>query len=95
MATATTELCIALNDMQEMWYRLVAKEGSISLMDDLHLERFFTWLDGSKSSDLGSQARVYVKSLVDNAAEDVGHKIVVLTEQLGQNVRNKDISTLK
>lgn len=89
MATATTELCIVLNDMQEMWNRLVAKEAGTSLMDDLHLESFFTWLDGSETSGLGNQTRVFVKSLVDNAVEDVGHKIVVLTEQLGQNVRDQ------
>eukprot|EP00731_Ephydatia_muelleri_P029248 Em0020g892a len=85
MATATTELCIALNDMQEMLNRLEAKESGTSLMNDLHLENFFMCLDGSNASGLGNQARVYVKSLVDNAVEDVRHKIVVLTEQLGQN----------
>ena len=56
-------------------------------MEDLHLERFFLWLDSSGGEGLGGQARLYVKSLLDNAAEDIGHKIVVLTEQLGTNVR--------
>lgn len=95
MATATTELCIALNDMQEMLNRLEAKESGTSLMNDLHLENFFMCLDGSNASGLGNQARVYVKSLVDNAVEDVRHKIVVLTEQLGQNVRIKEISAFE
>eukprot|EP00731_Ephydatia_muelleri_P029252 Em0020g896a len=48
MATATTELCIALNDMQEMLNRLEAKESGTSLMNDLHLENFFMCLDGKQ-----------------------------------------------
>ena len=59
---------------------------STNLMEDLQLEKFFTWLDANTAGGLGGQARGYVRSLVDNAEEDIGNKIVILTEQLGQNV---------
>ena len=83
----TVQLCIILNNMQHIRDKFWPPQGFTEkgLMEELKLETFFAQLDG-KQRGLGEQARGLVKDIVENAAEDMQHKILVVTMDLGQHV---------
>ena len=83
----TVQLCIILNNMQHIRDKFSPPQGSTEkgLIEELKLETFFAQLD-AKQKGIGEQARGIVRDIVENAAEDMQHKIVVVTMELGQQV---------
>lgn len=83
----TVQLCVVLNNMQHIRDKLSPPQGSAEkgLMEELKLESFFAQLD-AKMRGMGEQARGLVKDIVESAAEDIQHKLLVVTTALGQQV---------
>ena len=81
----TVQLCVVLNNMQHIRDKLSPPQGSAEkgLMEELKLESFFAQLD-AKMRGMGEQARGLVKDIVESAAEDIQHKLLVVTTALGQ-----------
>ena len=83
----TVQLCVILNNMQHIRDKFSPPQGSTEkgLMEELKLESFFGQLD-AKRNGTGEQAKSLVKDIVESAAEDIQHKLLVVTMALGQQV---------
>eukprot|EP00731_Ephydatia_muelleri_P029251 Em0020g895a len=71
--------------MQHIRDKFSPPQGSTEkgLMEELKLESFFAQLD-AKRNGTGEQAKSLVKDIVESAAEDIQHKLLVVTTALGQ-----------
>ena len=90
---ATVQLCIILNNMQTIKDKLsppdLALDGPsepkpVGIIDELGLQEFFDWLEQEKG--IGLKLKEFVNKTMHNAADDIQHKIHVVTKQLGQQV---------
>ncbi|KAL5473226.1 hypothetical protein EMCRGX_G027680 [Ephydatia muelleri] len=81
----TVQLCVILNNMQHIRDKFSPPQGSKEkgMMEELKLESFFAQLD-AKRNGTGEQAKSLVKDIVESAAEDIQHKLLVVTTALGQ-----------
>lgn len=82
----TTQLCIILNNMGYMEQKLSSQKSQNvpSLVEELELQSSFEWLQ--KESGIGDQAKKLVGEIVDSAANDIEHKIMGVSKQLGEQV---------
>ena len=55
------------------------------LVEELQLQSSFEWLQ--KEKGIGDQAKKLVGNIVDSAANDIEHKIVGVSRQLGEQVK--------
>ena len=90
---ATVQLCIILNNMQTIQDKLSPPDfppdgttGSkpVGIIDELGLQEFFDWLEQERK--IGLKLKEFVNKTMRNAADDIHHKIRVVTGQLGQQV---------
>ena len=59
----------------------------VGIIDELGLQEFFDWLEQEKG--IGLKLKEFVNRTMHNTAEDIDHKIHVVTCQLGQQVNFK------
>ena len=55
------------------------------LVEELQLQSSFEWLQ--KEKGIGDKAKKLVGDIVDSAANDIEHKIVGVSRQLGEQVK--------
>ena len=56
-----------------------------SLVEELKLQSSFEWLQREKG--IGDQAKKLVEVILDSAANDIEHKVTVVNQQLGEQVK--------
>ena len=90
---ATVQLCIILNNMQTIQDKLSPPDfppddttGSkpVGIIDELGLQEFFDWLEQERK--IGLKLKEFVNKTMYNAADDIHHKICMVTSQLGKQV---------
>ena len=89
---ATVQLCTILNNMQTIRDKLsppgpsdgISEPKPVGIIDELGLQEFFDWLEQEKG--IGLKLKEFVNRTMHNAADDINHKMHVVTGQLGQQV---------
>ena len=87
---ATVQLCIILNNMQAIKDKLSppdlppSEPKPVGIIDELGLQEFFDWLEQEKG--IGLKMKEFVNTIMNNAADDIHHKICIVTVQLGKQV---------
>ena len=85
--TVTTQLCIILNNMEHMQQKLLSQSSKNVpiLVEELNLQSSFEWLQGEKG--IGDQAKKCMEDILDSAANDIKHKVMVVIKQLDKQVK--------